>query len=47
MATKLIDKYALVKTTRWVDNINVWLNEECRQAKKKTWRLEGLYKTKG
>ena len=38
IATKLIDKYAQVKTTtRRVLNTNVWLNEEC---KKKTRRLE-------
>ena len=35
--TKLIDKYASVKTKkRGVRNTNVWFNEECRQAKKKT-----------
>ena len=28
-------------------NTNVWFNEVCRQAKKKTRRLERLYKTKG
>ena len=48
ITNKLIDKYAPVKTTaRRVRNTNVWLNEECRQAKKKTRRLERLYKTKG
>ena len=46
--TKFIDKYAPVKTTtRRVRNTNVWFNEECRQAKKKTRRLKRLYKTKG
>ena len=34
--TKLIDRYAPLKTTRQVSNTNVCLNEERRQSKKKT-----------